>query len=154
MAQGEPTPAELDDMRGAMKRAMEDGAFGLSSALIYPPGEYTTTHELIELAKVMSPYGGVYITHMRSEADRLLEAIDEAIEIGRKRRRARRDLSPEGRRDGELAEDGRRPSRRSMTRGARASTWARTCIRTSRAAPGLRFAFRRGRRPTASCSTI
>ena len=83
MAQGEPTAAELDDMRGAMKRAMEDGAFGLASALIYPPGEYTTTRELIELAKVMAPYGGVYITHMRSEADRLLEAIDETIEIGR-----------------------------------------------------------------------
>jgi N-acyl-D-amino-acid deacylase len=84
MAQGAPAAAELDEMRGAMKRAMEDGAFGLSSALIYPPGEYTTTNELVELAKVMSPYGGVYITHMRSEADRLLEAIDEAIEIGRK----------------------------------------------------------------------
>ena len=83
MAQGEPTAAELEDMRGAMKRGMEDGAFGLSSALIYPPGEYTTTKELIELARVMSPYGGVYITHMRSEADRLLEAIGEAIEIGR-----------------------------------------------------------------------
>ncbi len=84
MAQGAPTAAELEEMRGAMKRAMEDGAFGMASALIYPPGEYTTTNELIELAKVMSPYGGVYITHMRSEADRLLEAIDEAIEIGRK----------------------------------------------------------------------
>ncbi len=84
MAQGEPTAAELEQMRGAIKRAMEDGAFGMASALIYPPGEYTTTNELIELAKVMAPYGGVYITHMRSEADRLLEAIDEAIEIGRK----------------------------------------------------------------------
>jgi dihydroorotase/N-acyl-D-amino-acid deacylase len=84
MAQGAPTAAELDEMRGAIKRAMEDGAFGMASALIYPPGEYTTTNELIELAKVMTPYGGVYITHMRSEADRLLEAIDEAIEIGRK----------------------------------------------------------------------
>lgn len=84
MAQGTPTAAELEAMRGAMKRAMEDGAFGMASALIYPPGEYTTTSELIEEAKVMSPYGGVYITHMRSEADRLLEAIDEAIEIGRK----------------------------------------------------------------------
>jgi len=83
MAQGAPTEAELDQMRGALKRAMEDGAFGMASALIYPPGEYTTTHELVELAKVMAPYGGVYITHMRSEADRLLEAIDEAIEIGR-----------------------------------------------------------------------
>lgn len=86
MAQGEPAPAELDDMRGAMARAMQDGAFGLSSALIYPPGEYSSTKELIELAKVMAPYGGVYITHMRSETDRLIEAIDEAIEIGRSAR--------------------------------------------------------------------
>src|SRR5258708_6042533 len=83
MAQGVPTAAELDEMRGALKRAMQDGAFGMASALIYPPGEYTTPRELVELAKVMAPYGGVYISHMRSEADRLLEAIDEAIEIGR-----------------------------------------------------------------------
>ena len=84
MAQGAPTQAELEQMTTAVRRAMEDGAFGLSSALIYPPGEYTTTAELIEEAKAMSPFGGVYITHMRSEADRFLEAIDEAIEIGRK----------------------------------------------------------------------
>ncbi len=83
MAQGAPTEAELEEMRGALKRAMEDGAFGMASALIYPPGEYATTRELIELAKVMAPYGGVYITHMRSESDHLLEAIEEGIEIGR-----------------------------------------------------------------------
>jgi dihydroorotase/N-acyl-D-amino-acid deacylase len=51
--------------------------------LIYPPGEYATTAELIEMAKAMAPQGGVYITHLRSEADRLIEALDEAIEIGR-----------------------------------------------------------------------
>lgn len=84
MDQGAPTAAETAAMSNAVREAMEDGAFGLASALIYPPGEYTTTAELIELAKTMSPYGGVYITHMRSEGDRLLEAIDEAIEIGRK----------------------------------------------------------------------
>ena len=82
-AQGTPTPAELDTMRAVTRRAMEDGAFGIGSALIYPPGNYATTSELIEMAKAMSPYGGVYITHMRSEADQLLEAIDEAIRIGR-----------------------------------------------------------------------
>ncbi|MEO8026257.1 MAG: D-aminoacylase [Bryobacteraceae bacterium] len=84
MAQGEVTDGEMKEMAAAMKEAMEDGAFGLASALIYPPGEYSSTRELIGLSKAMSPYGGVYITHMRSEADRLLEAIDEAIEIGRK----------------------------------------------------------------------
>jgi dihydroorotase/N-acyl-D-amino-acid deacylase len=69
-------------MRAVVRRAMEDGAFGIGSALIYPPGNYATTGELIEMAKAMSPYGGIYITHMRSEADQLLEAIDEAIKIG------------------------------------------------------------------------
>src|SRR5206468_1558171 len=56
---------------------------GVGSALIYPPGNYATTAELIEEAKAMSPLGGVYITHMRSEGDRLVEAVDEAIKIGK-----------------------------------------------------------------------
>jgi dihydroorotase/N-acyl-D-amino-acid deacylase len=82
-AMGAATSAELDTMRVVMRNAMEDGAFGLASALIYPPGNFAGTEELIEVAKAMAPYGGVYITHMRSEADQLLEAIDEAIRIGR-----------------------------------------------------------------------
>jgi dihydroorotase/N-acyl-D-amino-acid deacylase len=82
-AAGAPTAAELDTMRAATQRAMTDGAFGLASALIYPPGNFATTDELVAIARAMSPYGGVYITHMRSEADQLLEAIDEAIRIGR-----------------------------------------------------------------------
>lgn len=84
MRQGAPRAAELDTMRAVLRDAMEDGAFGLASALIYPPDNYSTVDQLAELAKAMAPYGGVYITHMRSEADRLLEAIDEAIEIGRR----------------------------------------------------------------------
>lgn len=83
MAEGSATPAELDTMRAVVRRAMEDGAFGVGSALIYPPGSYASTQELIEEAKAMAPYGGVYITHMRSEGDRVLEAMDEAITIGR-----------------------------------------------------------------------
>ena len=82
-AQGEATPAELDTIRTVVKNAMEDGAFGVASALIYPPASYASTEELIAQAKAAAPYGGVYITHMRSEADRFLEAIDEAIRIGR-----------------------------------------------------------------------
>jgi N-acyl-D-amino-acid deacylase len=66
-----------------MRRAMEDGAFGLGTALIYPPGNYASTSELTEIARAMAPYHGVYITHMRSEADRFLEAMDEALAIGR-----------------------------------------------------------------------
>jgi len=75
--------AALDSMRDAVRRAMEDGAFGLASALIYPPNTFATTEELIEEAKAMAPYGGVYITHMRSEADRILEAVDEVIRISK-----------------------------------------------------------------------
>jgi N-acyl-D-amino-acid deacylase len=75
--------AVLDSMRGAVRRAMEDGAFGMASALIYPPNTFATTEELVEEAKAMAPYGGVYITHMRSEADRILEAIDEVIRIAK-----------------------------------------------------------------------
>ena len=84
MAEGAASSAELDTMRAAMTRAMEDGAFGLASALIYPPGVFASTDELVEIAKAMAPFGGVYITHMRSEADQLLEAIDEALAIGRR----------------------------------------------------------------------
>jgi dihydroorotase/N-acyl-D-amino-acid deacylase len=84
MAEGAATAAELDTMRAVLRRAIEDGAFGLASALIYPPGVFASTEELVELAKAMAPAGGVYITHMRSEADQLLEAIDEALEIGRR----------------------------------------------------------------------
>jgi len=83
MAQGAATPAELDSMRMVVRNAMEDGAFGVGSALIYPPGNYASTEELIEVVKASGPYGGVYITHMRSEADAWLQAIDEALRIGR-----------------------------------------------------------------------
>ena len=80
---GEAGPEELEEMRTAMRWAMEEGAFGLATALIYPPGNYASTEELIEVSRVIADYGGHYITHMRSEADRLLEATDEAIRIGR-----------------------------------------------------------------------
>ena len=79
---GEPTSGELDTMRAIVRNAMQDGAFGISSALIYPPGSYASTRELVEMAKAMSPYFGDYITHMRSEDDRLFEAMDEAFLIG------------------------------------------------------------------------
>jgi N-acyl-D-amino-acid deacylase len=78
-----PTPAQVDTMRAVVRNAMKDGAFGISSALIYPPGSYARTPELIEMAKAMAPYHGAYITHMRSESDSLLEAMDEAFRIAR-----------------------------------------------------------------------
>lgn len=82
-SEGAASPAELDSMRAATRRGMEDGAFGIASALIYPPGNFASTEELVEVAKAMAPYGGVYISHMRSEADGYLEAIDELLRIGR-----------------------------------------------------------------------
>lgn len=69
-------------MQMAVRQSMEAGAFGVASALIYPPGSYASTEELISVNASAAPYGGVYITHMRSEGDELLEAIDEAIEVG------------------------------------------------------------------------
>ncbi|MEP6492638.1 MAG: D-aminoacylase [bacterium] len=78
---GAASGATLDSMRAAVRRAMEDGAFGLASALIYPPNTFASTEELVEEAKAMAPFGGVYITHMRSEADHLTEAVDEVIRI-------------------------------------------------------------------------
>ena len=78
-----PTPAELDQMKALVEQAMKDGAFGISTALIYPPGHYAKTEELIELAKVSARYGGLYATHMRSEGASEMAAVDEAIRIGR-----------------------------------------------------------------------
>jgi N-acyl-D-amino-acid deacylase len=78
-----PTPAELDAMRDLVRKEMEAGALGIGSALIYAPGNYASTEELIELCKVAAKYQGKYISHMRSEADKLLEAIDELIRISR-----------------------------------------------------------------------
>ena len=78
-----PTPAEMEQMRGLVRQAMQDGAFGVASALIYAPGTYAKTDELIELAKAEAPFGGMYISHMRSEGNQLLEAIDELITIAR-----------------------------------------------------------------------
>jgi N-acyl-D-amino-acid deacylase len=80
---GPLTAVERDSMKAMVARSMEDGAFGIASALIYPPNTYASTEELIEASKAMAPYGGVYITHMRSEGDKFLEAIDEALRIGR-----------------------------------------------------------------------
>ena len=81
---GDPSEAELDTMREVMHEAMKDGAFGVAPALIYPPSSYSTTHELAEVAKVVAEYGGVYITHVRNESLKLVEGIEEAIEIGRR----------------------------------------------------------------------
>jgi len=78
-----PTPEELDEMRGIVRTAMEDGALGVASALIYPPGSFAETDEMIALAEVAAEYDGIYISHVRDEGAHLLEAIGELIEIAR-----------------------------------------------------------------------
>lgn len=76
-----PTAEELKRMKALVKQAMEEGAMGLGSSLIYAPADYATTEELIELAKVAASYGGMYTTHMRSEGDFILKALDETFRI-------------------------------------------------------------------------
>lgn len=78
-----PSKAELEQMRALVRQAMEQGAMGVGSSLIYAPAFYADTRELVELCKVAAQYGGMYITHMRSEGNRLLQGIDEVITIAR-----------------------------------------------------------------------
>jgi N-acyl-D-amino-acid deacylase len=79
----QPTPAQLDEMKALVRDAMKDGAAGVSTALEYAPAPYAKTEELIALATEAGKAGGIYSTHMRNESDSVLEAIDEALRIGR-----------------------------------------------------------------------
>jgi len=81
-----PTPAELDQMRALTDQAMQEGALGVASALIYAPGNYAKTDELVALAEVVAKHKGIYISHMRNEGDHELEAVDELISIARQAR--------------------------------------------------------------------
>ena len=78
-----PTAPELAEMRAHVARAMEQGAAGFSTGLIYEPGRYADTEEIVALAGEAAPFGGLYATHMRNEGDRLLDAVGEALRIGR-----------------------------------------------------------------------
>ncbi len=78
-----PTPQQLDEMRALVSQEMEAGALGIGTSLIYAPAFYASTEELIELCKVAAQYQGKYISHIRSEGNRLLEAVDELIRISR-----------------------------------------------------------------------
>ena len=80
------TPAELEKMREMVRQEMKAGALGIGSSLIYAPGTYAPTEELIALCKAAAPFGGRYISHLRSEGDRLLEGVDELIAIAREAR--------------------------------------------------------------------
>ncbi|MXZ32104.1 MAG: D-aminoacylase, partial [Gammaproteobacteria bacterium] len=78
-----PSDDELQRMRALVAEAMEEGALGLGTSLIYAPAFYADTGELVELAEVAGEYGGMYISHLRSEGNRLLESLDELIHIAR-----------------------------------------------------------------------
>jgi N-acyl-D-amino-acid deacylase len=78
-----PTPVELDSMRMLVRQAMEEGAMGLGSSLIYPPAFFAKTDELVALSAEASKYGGMYISHMRSEGNQLMQAVEELITIAR-----------------------------------------------------------------------
>lgn len=77
----EPTPRELEEMKAILAECMEQGAKGLSFGLIYPPGSYGLTSELIEMAKVVAKYDGLIMVHMRDEKSKLLDSIDEMLEM-------------------------------------------------------------------------
>ena len=85
-ANRDATPDEMEQMRNIVDKAMRDGAVGLSTGLIYIPGTYTKTPEIVELAKVVAKYDGVYATHMRDEGDSVVYAINEALTVGREAR--------------------------------------------------------------------
>ncbi|MDD2574166.1 MAG: D-aminoacylase [Bacillota bacterium] len=78
-----PSAGELEDMKKLVRQSMEQGALGISTGLIYPPGCYSDKEELIELCKVIAEYGGIYVTHMRNESGEIIPALEEAIDIGR-----------------------------------------------------------------------
>lgn len=86
MKKAAPTPEELSAMKQLVSEDMKQGAFGMSTGLFYAPGGYASTSEIIELAKVVARYGGIYTTHMRSEGDTMIESLVETLEIGKKAR--------------------------------------------------------------------
>ena len=78
-----PSQKEMDRMSSLLEEGMEGGAWGLSSGLFYPPGAYAADEELIVLARIAAQYGGIYASHIRSEEDSVVEAVAEALKIGR-----------------------------------------------------------------------
>ena len=83
---GELSPAQMEKAKGIVDRAMREGAVGFSTGLIYTPGQWSKTEEIIELMKVAAKHGGIYASHMRNEGGEILEAIDEALRVGREAR--------------------------------------------------------------------
>ena len=105
-------------MKALVREAMEQGAVGVSTSLQYAPAPYASTEELIALAAESARHGGIYATHMRSEGEAEMAAIDEAIRIGREAQHPGRDLAPEGGRQAQLGADARNRRQDRRRRGA------------------------------------
>ena len=139
-----PTADGLKKEEEILERAMQQGAFGFSTALIYPPASYTKTDELIALAKVAAKHGGIYISHVRGESFRVKEAIGEAIQIGE----TARDKQPASCADS-AAVKGRLRSMKSICGGSAVDARFSMSAATRGAAPSAprsatEFATRRG----------
>ena len=153
------TAAELDTMRGLVRDEMSAGALGIGSSLIYPPAFFASTEELIELCSAAAPYGGKYISHMRSEGDAAHRSGRRADAHQPRGRRAGRDLSPEGGRHATTGTRWTTSSRWSRRRAPPASRSPPTCTSTPPARPASRTRSRRGtttaaRASSSSASTI
>ena len=150
----DPNPAQLDRMRALVRQAMEEGAMGVGSSLIYPPASFAETDELVALVTEAGKCGGMYISHMRSEGDRLVESVDELIEISRRSGAPAEiyHLKQAGR-----ANWGKLDQVIARVEAARAAGLGSppTCTPTPPAGPGSRRRCRRGSRTAASrrCSS-
>ena len=123
-------------MQDLVRAAMREGAMGVGSSLIYAPGSFADTDELVALTAAAHEFGGGYISHIRSEADRFLEAVDELIEIGRRTGAPVQmyHMKPAGKKNWHKSQAGYRS--RSTPRARKASMSVRTSIRTRRGRPG------------------
>ena len=146
----DPTPEQLVRMRALVRQAMEEGALGVGTSLIYPPATFAETDELVALTTEAAQCGGSYISHMRSEGDRLLESIDELIEISRRSGAPAEiyHLKQVGRANWDKIDAGDRQDRGGARR--RASRSAPTCTPIRLAEPGLPHPCRPGSRMAAT----
>ncbi len=145
----QPTSEQLEKMKDLVREAMRDGAVGVSTSLEYAPAPYAKTEEIIALASEASKFGGIYATHMRNESDSVLEAIDEAVRIGRE---AHIPVEIWHFKAAGKANWGRMPEwwRGSIRRAPKASTWKRTPTPIPRGRTACRPSFPRGRMTAAT----
>ena len=117
------TPEEIAKMQSLVDRAMRDGAVGFSTGLEYVPGTYSNTAEVVALAKAAAAHGGVYTSHMRDEGFHEIEAITEAVNVGKEAGHAGGDLAPQDRPAQRLGRQRSIAGARSKSSAAKAWTW-------------------------------